>query len=574
MTGLKKILKARLQSRSHSVEEWESLSDYVLLDGECGYVRNTHLFKIGDGKTPWQDLPWQDASPYHPGQIVPATGSGTKAEVFNDALLLSPVDKTARPGVNSHAENVDTFAGGEGAHAENIGTRAMAYGSHAEGNNTEVKTVGKFGHAGGNGSIVEAEAGFAHGVNAASKNRGEAVFGKNNEPDASGKSIFQVGIGENKKHPKTGFQIDVDGSIWLLSLSTGIRMRLQDWLQSLQLNKEVVDSLPAVGEPNTVYLRRVIMADKSRHNFFEEYIYLNGSWELLGTSDTDESIIERILANPLFRISSQNIANNAIQKQHMSSGAVGNDALEAHSITQDKLSIEVLQALLPQSRYNKKEDCLCAVGKFIIPPGLGLPYVGVQTYINRRWKLTDHIGGFVIDLNKRPQANYAKLQSKVENIISDIGWRALHLVANDGNGYVNLRNLFHSEFIALGDIVELTNDLSSNVNWSVLRLFSRNKRNINGGPSSGLGRMLPSAHNRICISGNNIPFHFDIVRKGNKQVIRRKYKIGYVWPISRDESNNPIWSDGYYASNWTTVLVEEIVYLYSLREPKLNIKIL
>jgi hypothetical protein len=286
---------------------------------------------------------------YKPGQVVPAAGSNTQAEVFNAACQTDPEDANeSKPGRYSHAENINTFAGGEGAHAENIETRAMAYGSHAEGNNTEVKSSAKFGHAGGSGSIVESEAGFAHGVNAVSKNRGEAVFGKNNDPDTTGKSMFQVGIGPNKNNPKTGFQIDSDGTIWVINTNTGSRISLQSWLNDIQLKKIVVDQLPEAGAPSTVYLLRVTAPDESRHNFFEEYIYVDGVWEMLGTSDTDESIIERILSNPAFKVESQQIADKAIQTKHLSDGcvtadaiqdgAIGNEKIASKTITQEKIA--------------------------------------------------------------------------------------------------------------------------------------------------------------------------------------------------------------------------------------------
>lgn len=275
---------------------------------------------------------------YKPGQVVPAAGSNTQADVFNAALYKSPVDSAVKPGVNSHAENIGTFAGGEGAHAENIGTLAMAYGSHAEGCNTEVQAAAKFGHVGGNGSTVESEAGFAHGVNAVSRNRAEAVFGKNNEPDSTGKSVFQVGIGENKKHPKTGFQVDSDGTVWIINTNTGSRISLQSWLNDIQLKKIVVDQLPETGAPSTVYLLRVTAPDESRHNFFEEYIYVDGAWEMLGTSDTDESIIERILSNPAFKVDSIQIADKAIQTKHLSDGCVTADAIQDGAIGNEKIA--------------------------------------------------------------------------------------------------------------------------------------------------------------------------------------------------------------------------------------------
>ncbi len=309
-------------------------------DFDTAWGEDEGITEIAPGAVIWDNLSTEVTKKIEdkPGQIVPSTGVNSAAEVFNSAWASAPDDSSIKPGMHSHAENIDTFAGGEGSHAEGIGTRAMGYGAHAEGANTEVKGSAKFGHVGGNGSTVEAEAGFAHGVNAVSRNRAEAVFGKNNDPDSTGKSVFQVGIGENKKHPKTGFQVDSDGTIWIINTNTGSRISLQSWLNDIQLKKIVVDQLPETGAPSTVYLLRVTAPDENRHNFFEEYIYVDGAWEMLGTSDTDELIIERILSNPAFKVDSQQIADKAIQTKHLSDGCVTADAIQDGAIGNEKIA--------------------------------------------------------------------------------------------------------------------------------------------------------------------------------------------------------------------------------------------
>lgn len=362
-----------------------------------------------------------------PGQVVPAAGSNTQAEVFNAALYKSPADSAIKPGVNSHAENIGTFAGGEGAHAENIGTLAMAYGSHAEGCNTEVQAAAKFGHVGGNGSTVEAEAGFAHGVNAVSRNRAEAVFGKNNDPDSTGKSVFQVGIGENKKHPKTGFQLDSDGTIWVINTNTGSRISLQSWLNDIQLKKIVVDQLPEAGAPSTVYLLRVTAPDESRHNFFEEYIYIDGAWEMLGTSDTDESIIERILSNPAFKVDSQQIVDKAIQTKHLSDGCVTTDAIQDGAIGNEKIASKTItQEKIADGSITY--DLLAKDTKYVLDNIRVDLNSEIQERINGDQSIREHLYSIENGLNRTVKTTKQNLtETQQEQAFENLGIKTVYL---------------------------------------------------------------------------------------------------------------------------------------------------
>lgn len=58
------VLDYRFRLRRGLAATWTSLND-VLLDGELGLERDTGRVKIGNGATPWNDLPysfeWADA---------------------------------------------------------------------------------------------------------------------------------------------------------------------------------------------------------------------------------------------------------------------------------------------------------------------------------------------------------------------------------------------------------------------------------------------------------------------------------------------------------------------------------
>jgi hypothetical protein len=50
---------------------------------------------------------------------------------------------------------------------------------------------------------------------------------------------------------------------------------------------EVVTELPEIGEANVIYL--VPKQDEDENNVFDEYLYINNEWELIGTTDIDLS---------------------------------------------------------------------------------------------------------------------------------------------------------------------------------------------------------------------------------------------------------------------------------------------
>lgn len=54
-----KQLKAIFQYRRGSTSEWESVNP-ILREGEPGLDLTVKKIKIGDGITPWKDLPYQE----------------------------------------------------------------------------------------------------------------------------------------------------------------------------------------------------------------------------------------------------------------------------------------------------------------------------------------------------------------------------------------------------------------------------------------------------------------------------------------------------------------------------------
>lgn len=54
-------MSARIQLRRGKKAFWES-ENPILHEGEPGYERDTRRLKIGDGVTPWLDLPYSSGS--------------------------------------------------------------------------------------------------------------------------------------------------------------------------------------------------------------------------------------------------------------------------------------------------------------------------------------------------------------------------------------------------------------------------------------------------------------------------------------------------------------------------------
>ena len=56
-----KVYKSTIQFRRGSTAEWTSINP-ILRDGEPGWDKTVKKFKVGDGLTPWVDLPYQESA--------------------------------------------------------------------------------------------------------------------------------------------------------------------------------------------------------------------------------------------------------------------------------------------------------------------------------------------------------------------------------------------------------------------------------------------------------------------------------------------------------------------------------
>lgn len=78
----KKIISARMQQRQDTRAAWEAANP-VLLEGELGIVNDDPgLYKMGDGSTPWNGLPYRGFD----GNIVQETGSSSRSVMSQAAV--------------------------------------------------------------------------------------------------------------------------------------------------------------------------------------------------------------------------------------------------------------------------------------------------------------------------------------------------------------------------------------------------------------------------------------------------------------------------------------------------------
>lgn len=87
----KKIISARMQQRQDTRAAWEAANP-VLLDGELGLVSDDPgLYKMGDGTTPWNGLPYRGFD----GSIAQETGSSTRS-VMSQAAVTTKLSELGR----------------------------------------------------------------------------------------------------------------------------------------------------------------------------------------------------------------------------------------------------------------------------------------------------------------------------------------------------------------------------------------------------------------------------------------------------------------------------------------------
>lgn len=125
----KKIIKARLKQRTDTQANWAA-NNPVLLEGELGLVTDDkNLYKVGDGVTAWNDLPFRGFD----GTLVHETGDSDNAAMSQrgvtralDELKERMVEKVPGKGLSTEdytTEEKEKLAGLQNFNAAEIQTK-------------------------------------------------------------------------------------------------------------------------------------------------------------------------------------------------------------------------------------------------------------------------------------------------------------------------------------------------------------------------------------------------------------------------------------------------------------------
>lgn len=238
-----------------------------------------------------------------------ATSGQSHAEgQFTQALAVDAHSEgysTTASGVGAHAEGGKTVASGKYAHAENYSTIASGNYSHAEGYNTNAS--GSLSHASGHTTTASGLLSHAEGWNTIASRESQFVFGELNiedtegTSDSRGKYIEIVGNGteeENNVVTRSNARtLDWSGNETLagkLTVGAGptanMDVATKQYVDAAignvnSFNVSVVSTLPATGDAHTIYF----VSQASPSTAHDEYMYINNSWELIGSTQIDLS---------------------------------------------------------------------------------------------------------------------------------------------------------------------------------------------------------------------------------------------------------------------------------------------
>lgn len=230
------------------------------------------------------------------------------------------------------------------------------------------------------------------------------------------------------------------------------------------------------------------------------------------------------------------------------------------------------ESYVPQSRAQAHQDGTIDLDPISPAPQEARYFIGVQSRVRGAFRLI-----------QQPVTGMQQRNVDLSSYLAGIGFQPLQEATRgqDGilTGKINVLKLLDSEFIPLsalsqqGLVVEAENN-SMNRCFE-MRFFCRGRFiRVKNDPAVS-PRYTRSLHNPIFIKVSNPDRGFygrigiDRTTKGNKQVVRRIYKVGFVRPKSfLEDGITPNWGAGYFASNWHDVLVERVIYPYAMDETK------
>lgn len=196
----------RIKSRVDTKANWESPAS-ELLDKEIGYEKETGRYKIGDGVSHWNDLPYASDGAYvlDENGNVEFSGNIKAKDIYsnNNKIITNIVNGTKKGsmraqtaakeengylvGYDSVALNTDTMAAGPGALGNGYGTKANGNYSHAEGYQTQA--IGNKSHSEGEVTKANGETSHAEGYNTQTTARWAHAEGASSQATGEGSHV-------------------------------------------------------------------------------------------------------------------------------------------------------------------------------------------------------------------------------------------------------------------------------------------------------------------------------------------------------------------------------------------------
>ena len=261
------------------------------------------------------------------GNLTQATGYVTHAEGN-----LTKASETA-----SHAEGGETEAKANYSHAEGYQTKAIGRQSHAEGGYT--KAIGLRAHAEGEGASADnlcavgydshTEGLFTQAQNYAEHAQGAANVSHKTASNAAtawqgdgNHTLHSIGNGRYTDTQSNAVEVMQNADVYIKGVGgyDGVHIKSEQGYETVKtlqqvingkqdtliagqnivitnntisavidagFHIEVVQTLPATGEVNTIYF--VPKAGGANPDVYDEYMYINNAWEKIGSTEVDLS---------------------------------------------------------------------------------------------------------------------------------------------------------------------------------------------------------------------------------------------------------------------------------------------
>lgn len=299
--------KTRIKHK-HDIEANWSISNIMPLDGEIiiydpDDTHATPRFKVGDGKTALNDLPFVSNGESGGGGSSPQGEIYTLAEknklknlptngidnvVSNNGSIAFGEGNTAT-GNNSQAVGIGTTASGVGSHAEGLDTTASKEGSHAEGFGTYA--TGNYSHAEGVDTTASEDFSHAEGWGTIANSQAQHVQGRFNKADADKAHIVGGGDSVFDEDRKNIHTIDWDGNAWFAgdirvggsSYDDASPLCTQDDISEKQNTSNELTIIPGDAE-----WKEISLDGKTQHYYLELEGFIDETNEMV---DTVEGVI-------------------------------------------------------------------------------------------------------------------------------------------------------------------------------------------------------------------------------------------------------------------------------------------